>query len=452
MNDGARTRRATRQELDSLLDSLPPPRPESDSLDPLELASPEAPPDVPPGSTAHAGDSWIPRTVLSSVLETAERLRLATEADRELAPERAERLERLPETRARLLIDNQVRFRTWGLVEELIARSMQAVFKTEASRGVRLARLAVSVADHLDDAVYGHSLAADLRARSWGNLGNAYRCAGQFRAAAAALRQADDLLFEGTGDPLEEANLLSYRASLATLLGDHELAMAILDHAASIYRELDETVLLGKILVQQSAALVYLDAERGVAAAREAEHLVQAAGDRRLLFGARLNQVGCLTALGRADQAQMLLDASRSLNREFDDPWSLIHVAWTEARLYFAQDCLEEAEAAFEFLLDELLRRDQRLDGVMAALDLAAVRLGRGKLHQASELAAAMAQHLREWGAHTRAREAWALLRQALSLERASVELIQEVADYLRRAWRNPRLRFRPGARANAGD
>ena len=452
MGDRTGNRRATRQELDILLDSLPPSRPEPDPLDPLDLAPPEGSPDQAVDPAADAVVSWLPRSVVASVLETAERLRLAAEAEREVAPELAARLERNPETRARLLIDNQARFRTWGLVEELIARSMRAIFETEASRGVRLARLAVSVADHLEDAAYGHSLAADLRARAWGNLGNAYRCASQFRAAAAALRQADDLLLEGTGDPLEEANLLSYRASLATLLGDHELSMAILDHAATIYRELDETVLLGKILVQQSAALLYLDAERGAAAAREAERLVQGSGDRRLLFAARINQIGCLTAADRADQAQMLLDASRSLTRDFDDPWSLVLIAWTEARLYFAQDRLEEAEAAFELLLDELLRRDQRLDGVLAALDLAAVRLGRGKLQQASELSAAMAQHLREWGAHARAREAWALLRQALSLERASVELIQEVADYLRRAWRNPRLRFRPEARASARD
>ncbi len=452
MSDRTGTRWATRQELDLLLDSLPPSRADADHLDPLELASPKASFGEPVAPADDAGEPWLTRSTLAAVLASAERLRLATEAERAAAPELAARLERHPETRARMLIDNDERFQTWGLAEELIASSVQAIFASEPGRGVRLARLAASVADRTDEGTYGRSLAADLRARAWGNLGNAYRCASQFRAAAAALRQADDLLLEGTGDPLEEANLLSYRASLATILGDHELSLAILDHTGAIYRELDETVLLGKTLIQQSAALAFLDPERGVAAAREAERLVGGADDRRLLFGARFNQVTCLVEAGRHDQAQMLLEASRVLCREFDDPWSLIHVAWAEARLYFAQGRLEEAEAGFEFLLDELLRRDQRLDGVLAALDLAAVRVGRGKLREASELAAAMAQHLREWGAHPRAREAWALLRHALSLERASVELVREVAHYLRRAWKNPRLRFRPGERAQARD
>ncbi len=438
---------ATRLELDQLLESLPPPGPGVATLEPRDLVSPEVRLDEPVEPAADSGEPWLPRTTLAAVLETAERLRLSTEAERLLAPELATRLERHPETRARMLIDNQARFQTWGLVEELIARSVQATFESQPSRGVRLARLAASVSDHLDERSYGRSLAADLRARAWGNLGNAYRCASQFRAAAAALRQADDLLLDGTGDPLEEANLLSYRASLATLLGDYELALRILESAAAIYRELDETVLLAKILVQQSAVLPFVDPERGLAAAQEAERLVAGSGERRLLFGARLNQVGCLTAAGRPDQAQMLLDASRSLCREFDDPWSLVHVAWAEARLYFAQERYDEAGAAFEFLLDELLRRDQHLDAVLAALDLAAARLCLGEAVRASELAAAMAQRLRGWGAHARAREAWALLRRALSLEQADLELIREVADYFRRSWKNPRLRFRPASR-----
>ncbi len=449
MRDGRGSRWAKRLDLDSLLDSLPPPGSEGTPSGLHGASEPVAKPSEERIETGiRSCEPCFPRSTLAAVLEAAERLRLATEAERAAAPEAAERLERNPESRARLLIQNQAHFQTWGLVEELTARSFQAIFDSETSRGVRLARLAVSVADQLDEGTYGASLAADLKARTWGSLGNAYRCAGQFRAAAAALRQADDLLLEGTGDPLEEANLLSYRASLATVLGDHVWSLEILGQAAAIYRELDETVLLGKILVQQSAALPFLDPERGVVVAREAEELVAGAENRRLLVSARLNHIGCLTAAGKPDQAQMLLDASRSLFRDLDDPWSSLLVAWAEARLAFAQGRLEEAEAAFEHLLGEHLRRNQRLEGVLAALDLAAVRLGRGKAREASELAAAMAQHLRDWGAHARAREAWALLRHALSLERANVELIREVADYLRRAWRNPRERFRSEAQA----
>lgn len=447
MRDRTVTRWVTRKGLDQLLDSLPLPEHARS-----ELAMGGEGTEASLECVASSAQLTPSRTDLGAALEAAERLRLETEAERAVAPALVARLEVLPETRARLLIQNQPRFRTWGLVEELIARSLQAVFESEPSRGVRLARLAVSVAEQLDSDVYGRCLAADLRARAWGNLGNAYRCATQFRAAAAALRQADDLLLEGTGDPLEEANLLSYRASLATLLGDHELSLDILDAAAAIYRELDESVLLGKILLQKSTALAFLDPARGLEAAREAERLVAGTGDRRLLFGARFNQIGCLVETGRPDQAQMLLKASRYMTHDFDDPWSVLHVAWMEARLAFAQGRLEEAETAFERLLDELLRRDQRLDGVLAALDLAAVRLGRGKAREASELAAAMAQHLREWGAHARAREAWALLRHALSLERANDQLLREVADYLRRAWRNPRLRFRGEAQARSLD
>lgn len=390
---------------------------------------------------AQAAGTW-PELSLTAVIESAERFRLAAEAERACAPELANRLENHPETRARLLIVNDARYQTWGLAEELITRSRSAAYAAEPRRGVLLGRLAASVGDHLDPECYTAALTADLRARAWGNLGNAYRCASQLKAAAAALRRAGDLLMDGTGDPLEEGNLLSLRASLAIVLGDYEGAIEILARAEKWYRELGETQLLGKTLVQRCIAAGHMDPEEGLRLAREAERMLDADEDPRLFLTARHNQIAWLVASGRPHPGQMLLEASRSLYRRFDDPWTLIHLGWNEARLYFALGELEAAEAAYEVLLDEVLARDYQLDGALAALDLAACRLARGRRLQASELAAEMARRLEEWGAHPRAREAWALFEHALAGEQASRELIERLASYLRRAWMNPLLVF----------
>jgi hypothetical protein len=62
-----------------------------------------------------------------------------------------------------------------------------------------------------------------------------------------------------------------------------------------------------------------------------------------------------------------------------------------------------------------------------------------------------MVPHLRDCGAHNHAREAWALFRHALSIHRASQELVREVKSYLQLAWKNPRLRFSSRLTAGSG-
>lgn len=407
-----------------LLDRLPAPR----ALTSLDNSLPEALPGALPGAR------------LLAILETAQALRIAQEEERRLAPGAATQLERHPETRARLLIDNQRRFRTWGLAEELLDRCHQALFDADSCRAVRIARLAVTVADRVETSIYGDSLTADLRARCWGNLCNAYRCSGRLEAAVSALERAEELLVDGTGDPLEEATLLQYRASLATSFGELERSAAVLEDVCSIYQELGETRLLARTLLKLSTPHGFLDPELGAATARRAEKLLDPDEDARLFLGARHNQIRFIIDAGNPEHAAMLLKGSRKLYRREPSRWIQLNLGWSEARLAAALGDLREAEAAYEVLLRELLDHGYHLDGAHAALDLAATRIGLGKFRDAGELAAGMAQHFREWGAHARARTAWALLQHALEAERATTELIREVAVYLRRSWNNPEV------------
>lgn len=408
-----------------------------------ELASYEA--------LGDADDAWLSDPSVSNVLEAAERLREVTKVERLEAPSLAARLERHPETRARLLIDNQASFQTWGLCEELLDRVRKAIFEGEPKRGVRIARLAVAVAEQLDDDLYDGGLADDMRARAWGALGNAYRCTSQFDAAAAAFVQADELLDEGTGDPLEQAHLCSLRASLAYWLGDLDAALALLERAETIYSELDEDSLRGKILIQKTYAAGIGDPEEGVRCALAAERLLDPKNDERLYLLARHTCIYWLTESGEPERARMLLDASRSLYGRMADPWLRLRRAGIEARLLFALGDLDEAEAGFQVILDEYLEHGHHLEALLTSLDIAACRLSKGDAEGAADIAAAMVPHLRECKAHNHAREAWALFRHSLSIHRASQELVREVRTYLQLAWKNPRLRFSSRLTAGSG-
>lgn len=60
----------------------------------------------------------------------------------------------------------------------------------------------------------------DFRAGALAALGNAKRLASDFSGAGEAFREARSALQEGTGDPLEEARLISLEASLLNDLGE----------------------------------------------------------------------------------------------------------------------------------------------------------------------------------------------------------------------------------------
>ncbi len=401
-----------------------------------------APGEAAGGLSGDGEDSALGDPTVSQVLEAADRLREVTKLERLRAPVLADRLERHPERRSKLLIDNRPQFQSWGLCEELLDRCRRAIFSGDPHRAVRIARLAVWVAERLDDDLYSGGLAADLRARTWGALGNAFRCASRFEAAAEAFRTAEDLLEDGSGDPLEQANLFSLRASLAFWLGDLDAALSAIERAEAIYSELDEETLLGKILVQKAYAAGYREPKHGVRYSRRAERLIDPEADGHLFLSARNTHIFWLVESGQPERARMLLDASRSLYRRHEDPWFRLRRAGLEARLHFASGELREAEAGYQVVVAEQTKQGLHLEALVCALELAACRLALGDPAGAAEIAAAMVPHLRECGAHNHAREAWALFRHSLQVHRASEELIQEVKTYLRIAWKNPRMRF----------
>lgn len=419
-------------------------------LVPASAGESSGPPVEPGGRSRPQGpDATLERVFsgdnLRRVVQAATKALEATRRERTVSPSLVSQLREQSESQARLLIENDGRFQTCGLMQELMERSEEAILQADQQGAIRLARLATLVANKVDPEILGEAVTNDLRGRAATRLGNAYRYGGELRAAAECLRHADSLLAAGTGDPLEKANLLSIRASLALATGAYAEALDLLSRAERIYQALDESQLLGKVFVQKASVVGWDDPHRGIALSFLAEDHLDSAQDARLFLVARHNRIIWMLDADQVEEAATLFEASRPLYRQFDDEWTLLHQGLAEARLALALEDLEEAEISLQVLLDELLARGQQLNAALCALDLADCYLLQGEPRKASELAAAMAQNLRAWGAHDRAREAWAVLQHALALERATGDLLRQLARYLHRAWRNPHLPFRPG-------
>jgi hypothetical protein len=93
----------------------------------------------------------------------------------------------------------------WAGVEVLLAVCFEARYR-DPRQMLRLARQARSAAEQLDPALYGDRRLADLKARTWAELGNALRVNEQFDKVRDVLKRARLLLAEqGTGDLLIQA-------------------------------------------------------------------------------------------------------------------------------------------------------------------------------------------------------------------------------------------------------
>lgn len=345
--------------------------------------------------------------------------------------------------RQRMRIATDARFQTWGLAERLIEESTASTWSTHPDQTLTLALAAVAVTRHLSVERYGQHRVHDLAAQAYGCLANAHRIRAEFDQARDCFEVAHDHLEEGLGDPLTEAKLISLRASLLTDQGYFEAAAGLLDEAAQLYRALGERHLEARMLVKKAIAL------GNGGAVREAVDLLSVAEGRidlrrepRLFLCARHNRIWFLNELGASEQALMLLDASRSVYDEFPDSWVRLRRRWVEARIARGLGHTDEAEAVLSRLWTTAFTRGLELDVALISLDLSAIYVEQGKFAHAWQLASRLLPLFQSWGVHRRALEAWALLRQTFGAQTASVELVQRIAAYVTRGWRNPEIPF----------
>lgn len=130
------------------------------------------------------------------------------------------------------------RFRTWGVCEELLCRSLELEEDDPEAAG-HLASLALAAAPALGSE-HDPSLVRDLEARAWACLGAAQLRTGDVSAAEAALREGALRLVDGTGDLLVDARLLEFEAAVREAQGGLRAAAGLLRQAEARYREIGE--------------------------------------------------------------------------------------------------------------------------------------------------------------------------------------------------------------------
>jgi tetratricopeptide (TPR) repeat protein len=400
-------------------------------------------PDEAPAETAAPQEANLYSPVFSKLLEVPrdeDILRLARERVQGVGL--LAELEQLPLAERACRIRADSRFHHWGLFDRILSTYL-SYSRHNPQAGVDLVGLALVVLETLDLAQYSPELLADFRASALGALGNALRLAGRLPESQEAFVAAWENLDEGTGDPLEEANLLSLEGSLFSDRGHFKRAAALLDRAIAIYDEIGDDNARARMLIKKANALGYLEPLEGIAILQDALAILHVASEPRMELYARHNLTWFLTDAGQPQDALALLESSRPLYKAFADPWSQLRLQWLEGRIARALGDLQEAEAVFRKIWHAFEERNMHFEQTLVSIDLAEAYSAEGKLEEAAKLVTDFLPVLRSWGMHAEGLAMWKVFSDSI-VEHAhrqialTAEAFRSITLYFHRSWHQP--------------
>jgi tetratricopeptide (TPR) repeat protein len=267
-------------------------------------------------------------------------------------------------------------------VETLLRQSF--ALRYNDSRGMEaFAFQALTAAESLGPEEGSRAERADLQARAWAELANAFKIGEKYAEAEAAFRRARVRLRQGTGDRHLLAHLSWLEASLRTNQRRLEEARELLAGAYWLYLRLEDRHLAGRTLLSRGTVLTY---EGKVAQAagvyQKALAMIDADRDPQLALVGQQCFASTLMALGEWQEAAQRFEAM-DLRRAFAaDPMGLLRVRWGEGILWGG---LGKTAAATRELLDvraEYLDRGLAYSAAMVGLHLLPLWQKQGKARE----------------------------------------------------------------------
>ncbi|MFL6193724.1 MAG: hypothetical protein ACJ75H_06100 [Thermoanaerobaculia bacterium] len=321
-----------------------------------------------------------------------------------------------------------------GVYEAILAQSWAARF-ADPEKMVQLAELAVEVAQGFDPRGYGSKRVADLQARAWGELGNAFRTADRLRSAQQAFGKAFHLLHRGSGDLYLKARLFEFEASLLGAWREFPLALQRLTSLSNMYLDLGEPHLAGRAFITR-ALYTFYSGETGRAAALNEDglRLINRQRDPALLLLAVHNHLLFLVDLGHYDQAQRLLFENRQ-NFIYKDRISALRLRGIEGRISYGLGKLLSAEIAFREVKAGLLDAGMHFLGALTSLELAVVLRTQDRIQEAEQEVAVARDIFLSMGIYREYLGSILFLEESFRRREATAELIQATIKHIERKW-----------------
>jgi tetratricopeptide (TPR) repeat protein len=335
-----------------------------------------------------------------------------------------------------MAIRNNPDLQTWGAFDLLLAEAKRITLERPIE-AVDLVYAALAVTDLLDTSAYGDERINDFKANSWAVLANAKRLAGDFQGAGEALRTAAGMVDLGTGDPYEEANVLSMTASLLTDLGEFERAAEVLQDAVALARSVRDRPLEGRLRIKQSSAIGWADPAQGLRLAELGLKLLRRpkSEDKHTELGALHLTALWANELGEFEEARSTLETYRYLYATFPDPWTQGHLLLLDGLICRNEARLEDSERLLRRLVEHDSEHGMAFDLTLATLEWAEALVLLGRYRDATDVLQEVYPLIEQWGAHIDILRAWKIVEESVQRRVVQHETFRELAMTVRRRW-----------------
>jgi tetratricopeptide (TPR) repeat protein len=286
--------------------------------------------------------------------------------------------------------------------------------------------------------------ARNLQARSWAQLANALRIQGDLVEAEKAFSQAELVLDDsGRSGQLDRARICDLLASLRRDQRRYADAFQLYELAIAIYQRLGRWHLLGRTLAQKSMVCGEIgESAMEMKLLRRALDLLDPQEEPRMFLAARHNLILALNESSRHREAFALLFHTRPLYLQNGDRMNLLRLRWLEGQVSLGLGRIEQAETAFREVRQSFLNLDLAYEAALASLDLAAVYATQQRNAEMRELAEEMFAIFQSCHIHREAMAAILVFHSAAAAEQVGLDLVREVAAFLRRSRTDPELQF----------
>ena len=350
------------------------------------------------------------------------------------APKLGRQLLSHPLARRRLLIRNSERYRTWPAVDWLCEESKKTTHKAP-KEAISIAETAVITAESLDPEHYGEAITADIIARAWAYLGNAYRTDEAWNEACLAFDTAEGWEGRGTQFGNTRAEIMYLRSYVASALHRFEEAHKLLGAAQEIYRELGDPHMQGRLsVIQANVYLKEAKPEESVNCLTLASQQIDVDREPRLLFVAKQNLLLALADLELYSEADDLLPEVFELTKSAGNRLDLLRLRWTEARIDTGLGRSARAEMTLSELKESFKGLCLPYDAALVGLELANLYSNQGRTREIKLLALELVPVFAKNELHREALAAVTLFARAAAAEEATVEVVQKTLDALKNA------------------
>ncbi len=348
-----------------------------------------------------------------------------------------------PPERQELILRNNKRYVTWGVLERLLDRSWEQRFES-SERAEHLAHLALLVTDRLDASRYSAESIEDMRARAWGYIGNARRIRAELTGATQAFAMAFNHLRHGTREPIEYASLLDLQASLRRAQRRFLDALRLLRHAFDLFEAVGDRHRAGRTLLGIETVLNYAGyPEKGIPLLYKAIELIDASQEPRVLVCAWHNLIDSLVDAGRHLEARRLLSRAQPFFVRFPEV-EKSRSEWLSGKIALGLRQDEEAETLLLRARAGFLAEDAPFEVAMISLELSILYSRQGRTQELKELAAEMMQFFSSRQIHREAAAALAFWKHAVDTETAGLDLATRLLAFVKRTRHDLDLSFEP--------